>query len=47
MKIILFGSRGMLGSDCKSVLSEDYELIAPDKKELDIVKTNIVKNIEL
>jgi dTDP-4-dehydrorhamnose reductase len=37
MKILIFGSSGMLGSDCKEILSRDYEIIAPDKKELDIV----------
>lgn len=37
MRILLIGSTGMLGSDCKEVLSDDYEIIAPDKKELDIV----------
>jgi dTDP-4-dehydrorhamnose reductase len=37
MKILLLGSKGMLGSDCKMVLAQDYEIVAPDKKELDIV----------
>ena len=37
MRILLIGSTGMLGSDCREVLSEDYEIIAPDKKELDII----------
>jgi dTDP-4-dehydrorhamnose reductase len=37
MKILLLGSRGMLGSDCKTVLSQNYEILSPDKKELDIV----------
>jgi dTDP-4-dehydrorhamnose reductase len=37
MKILLLGGRGMLGSDCREMLSQDYEIIAPDKKELDIV----------
>jgi dTDP-4-dehydrorhamnose reductase len=37
MRILLIGSTGMLGSDCKEVLSEDYEIIAPDRKELDII----------
>ena len=36
MKILLLGSKGMLGSDCKSVLAGDYDIIAPDRKELDI-----------
>jgi dTDP-4-dehydrorhamnose reductase len=37
MKILLLGSKGMLGSDCKIVLAQDYDIVAPDKKELDIV----------
>jgi dTDP-4-dehydrorhamnose reductase len=37
MKILLLGGKGMLGSECKIVLAEDYEIVAPDKKELDIV----------
>jgi dTDP-4-dehydrorhamnose reductase len=36
MKILLLGSRGMLGSDCYSVLGESYDVVAPDRKELDI-----------
>jgi len=37
MRILLIGSTGMLGSDCREVLSGDYEIIAPDRKELDII----------
>ena len=37
MRILLLGSTGMLGSDCREVLSKDYEVIAPDRKELDII----------
>jgi dTDP-4-dehydrorhamnose reductase len=37
MKILLLGSKGMLGSDCKTVLSQNYEILSPDRKELDIV----------
>jgi len=37
MKILLLGGRGMLGSDCKEVLGEEYEIVAPEKKELDII----------
>jgi dTDP-4-dehydrorhamnose reductase len=37
MKILLLGGKGMLGSDCRKVLGEEYEILAPDKKELDIV----------
>lgn len=37
MRILLLGSTGMLGSECKTILSQDHEVIAPDKKELDII----------
>ena len=37
MKILLLGSKGMLGSDCKDVLGLEHEVIAPDRKELDII----------
>ena len=37
MRILLLGSTGMLGSECKKILSQDHEVIAPDKKELDII----------
>jgi len=37
MKILLLGSKGMLGSDCRTVLSQSYDILSPDKKELDIV----------
>jgi len=36
MKILLLGGKGMLGSECKKVLGRDKEVVAPDKKELDI-----------
>jgi dTDP-4-dehydrorhamnose reductase len=42
MKILLLGSTGMLGNDCKEVLSEDYQVIAPDKSELNIVSWDVV-----
>ena len=38
MKIIILGGTGALGSDCKTVLAEDYDVIAPDRKELDIIR---------
>jgi dTDP-4-dehydrorhamnose reductase len=37
MKILLLGSKGMLGSDCRTVLSQDFEILSPDKKDLVIV----------
>lgn len=36
MRILLTGSKGMLGSECKSVLGSKYEVVALDRKELDI-----------
>ena len=36
MKILLTGARGQLGSDCRTVLEKDYEIMAPDKEEFDI-----------
>jgi len=42
MKILLLGHTGMLGSDCEEVLSEDYEVIAPEKNELNIVSWDVV-----
>jgi dTDP-4-dehydrorhamnose reductase len=36
MKILLLGGKGMLGSECWKVLGRDEEVVAPDKKELDI-----------
>ena len=37
MKILLLGSKGMLGSECQKVLSQEFEIMAPEKKDLDIV----------
>ena len=37
MKILILGSTGMLGSECKRVLSQEHEVIAPNKNELDII----------
>ncbi len=36
MKILLTGSKGMLGTDCKEVLGVEHEIIALDRKDLDI-----------
>lgn len=50
MKILILGASGMLGSDCQSVLGEEHEVIAPSRKELDIVSWDRVietlQNIE-
>lgn len=37
MKILILGCKGMLGSECKQVFSQDNQVIAPDKNELDII----------
>jgi dTDP-4-dehydrorhamnose reductase len=37
MRILIFGSSGMLGSDCRAIMERDYEVVAPDRKTLDIV----------
>ena len=37
MKILLLGVNGMLGSDCQKVLGQEFDVIAPDRKDLDIV----------
>ena len=44
MKILLLGSSGLLGSDCKEVLSKDNQVIAPSKDELDIISWDGVIN---
>jgi dTDP-4-dehydrorhamnose reductase len=36
MRILITGSKGMLGSDCRSVLEAEYDVVALDRKELDI-----------
>jgi dTDP-4-dehydrorhamnose reductase len=38
MKVLITGSTGMLGSDCKTVFSSKYEIIAPTKEDMDIRK---------
>lgn len=47
MKILLLGGTGMLGGDCKEVLSETHEVIAPSKSELDIVSWDgVIENLQ-
>jgi dTDP-4-dehydrorhamnose reductase len=36
MKVILTGSTGMLGSECKSVFEKEYQLVIADKAKMDI-----------
>ncbi|MFZ7113650.1 MAG: dTDP-4-dehydrorhamnose reductase [Desulfatiglandales bacterium] len=42
MKILILGSKGMLGSECCNVLGQEYEMISPDRKELDIRSWDMV-----
>jgi dTDP-4-dehydrorhamnose reductase len=42
MKVLLLGGNGMLGSDCKEVLSQEYEVISPISKDLDIISWDMV-----
>jgi dTDP-4-dehydrorhamnose reductase len=47
MKIFLLGGKGKLGSECLKVLSEDWEVFAPDRKELDIIRWDaVIEGIE-
>ena len=47
MKIFLLGGTGMLGSECKHVLSQDHEVIAPDKNTLDIISWDgVIENLQ-
>ena len=42
MKILLLGSSGLLGNDCREVLKEEHEVIAPSSSELDIISWDVV-----
>lgn len=47
MKILILGSTGMLGSECKAVFSQDHEVVTPDKKEMDIVSWDgVIENLQ-
>lgn len=47
MKILIAGGTGMLGSDCVEVLSQDHDVKAPDKNELDIVSWDgVIENLQ-
>jgi len=48
MKILLTGATGRLGSECNDVLKSDYDIIAPDKEELDITSWDkVITSINL
>lgn len=47
MKILITGSTGMLGSECKRILSEEHEIVAPGKNEMDIVSWDgVIDNLQ-
>ncbi len=47
MKILIVGSSGMLGADCKEVLSEEHELVMPSKEDMDIVSWDgVIENLQ-
>jgi len=47
MKILIVGSTGLLGSDCKEVFSRDHELMTPGRKELDIISWDgVIENLQ-
>jgi dTDP-4-dehydrorhamnose reductase len=47
MKILILGSTGMLGKECKEVLGKEHEVITPDKKELDIISWDgVIENLQ-
>ncbi len=47
MKILITGSTGMLGSDCKEVLGEEHQIVAPSKNEMDIVSWDgVIENLQ-
>lgn len=47
MKILIVGSTGMLGSECKKVLSQDHEVIVPSKTEMDIISWDgVIENLQ-
>ncbi|SPD73448.1 putative dTDP-4-dehydrorhamnose reductase [uncultured Desulfobacterium sp.] len=47
MKILITGSTGMLGSECKKVLSEEHQVIAPGKNEMDITNWDgVINNLQ-
>jgi dTDP-4-dehydrorhamnose reductase len=47
MKVLIVGSTGMLGSDCRDVFSEGHEVITPDKKKMNIVSwDSVIENLQ-
>ena len=46
MKILILGSTGLLGSECATVVGQDHEVIAPDRKKMDIISWDgVIENL--
>ena len=47
MKILILGGSGMLGSECRELLSQYHEVIAPNRDTLDIVSWDqVIENLQ-
>ena len=47
MKVLILGSTGMLGSECKRVFAPGNEVITPDRKKLDIISWDgVIENLQ-
>lgn len=47
MKILITGSTGMLGSECKDILGEEHEVVTPGKNEMDIISWDgVIDNLQ-
>jgi len=47
MKILIVGGTGMLGSECRQVLSQDHEVIAPTRSDLDMISWDrVIENLQ-
>ena len=47
MKILILGSTGMLGSECKDAFVQGHEVITPDKMEMDIISWDgVIENLQ-
>ena len=47
MKVLITGSTGMLGSECKRILGEEHEVITPTKTEMDITNWDgVIENLQ-
>jgi len=47
MKILIVGGTGMLGSECRKVLSQDFKVIAPARSGLDMISWDrVIENLQ-